>query len=443
MKYSVSELNRKINSYIDNEEFQDITVFGEISEIKYYPTKGHCYFSIKDNDALIKCVAFGVSKYIKFPLDLKNGDKIELKGDLTFYEKGGTVQIRVKSLEKENEMGDLLKKLEALKEEFYKKGYFDKEIKKEIPYFLNKIGIVTAINSAALQDMIKTKNNRNPNVDFYVYNAKVQGIGSSLEIAKGIEELNKIEEIQVIIIGRGGGSKEDLFAFNEREVIEAIHLSKKPIISAVGHEIDFHLSDLAADLSVSTPTQAIEKLVIDKNLEISKLISRKTTLNKYANNSLLLNTMKLDNIKKSHTFESIKNIVEYKLQDLIIKESKLKSIITPIITDLNNDLIMYKNNLKNYLTKNILENKNMIYNIKEKLEYLSNENLNKKKVILNELSIKLSKYSTDDILNRGYSITLDSKGNIIKSVKGIRKNTDIITVLKDGKINSKINEVKR
>ena len=262
--YTVTEFNRMVKNYIDDiDDFQEFFIEGEISNITYYKS-GHLYFSIKDTKSQIKCAAFNY-KMKKIPEDLKEGDAIKLFGDVGFYEARGDFQVLARYIEKQNSLGALYAKLEKVKAKMQELGYFDEKYKKRLPQFPKNIGVVTALTGAALQDIIKTTRKRFDTINIYIYPAKVQGQGAEQEIIKGIETLNKIEEIDLIIAGRGGGSIEDLWAFNDEDVAMAFFNSKKPIISAVGHEIDFLLSDLTADKRAATPTQAIELAVPEKD----------------------------------------------------------------------------------------------------------------------------------------------------------------------------------
>jgi len=302
--YSVSEFNRMVKSYIDDiDDFQEFFIEGEISNITYYKS-GHLYFSIKDSKSQIKCAAFNY-KLKRIPEDLKEGDLIKLFGDVGFYEVKGEFQVLVRYIEKQNALGSLYAKLEKVKEKLAELGYFDEEHKKDLPRFPKNIGVVTALTGAALQDIIKTTRKRFNSINIYIYPAKVQGIGAEQEIIKGIETLNKIEEIDFIIAGRGGGSIEDLWAFNEEEVAMAFFNSKKPIISAVGHEIDFLLSDLTADKRAATPTQAIELSVPEKE----NLIIKETRKDLLKNTLVLIapNTQK-DTLKSSKELKNVGKI---------------------------------------------------------------------------------------------------------------------------------------
>ncbi|MDR3258582.1 MAG: exodeoxyribonuclease VII large subunit, partial [Fusobacteriaceae bacterium] len=261
--YTVSEFNRKVKNYLeDNEELKNFFIEGEMSNVVYYKS-GHLYFNIKDEKSQLKCAAFNY-KLKRIPEDLKEGDAVKIFADVGFYENRGDFQLLARHIEKKNALGELFVRLEKLKKEMLEKGYFNPEYKKSLPKYPKNIGVVTAITGAAVQDIIKTIKKRDNSINIYIYPAKVQGQGAVDEIVAGIKRLDQIEEIDIIIAGRGGGSIEDLWAFNEREVVMAFFNCKKPIISAVGHEIDFLLSDMVADVRAATPTQAVEICVPER-----------------------------------------------------------------------------------------------------------------------------------------------------------------------------------
>lgn len=392
--YTVYEFNQMVKNYIDDiDDFQEFYIEGEISNITYYKS-GHLYFSIKDSKAQIKCVAFNY-KLKKIPEDLKEGDLVKLFGDVGFYEARGDFQVLARFIEKRNTLGDLYAKLEKIKEKMSNEGYFDEEHKKSLPKFPKNIGVVTAITGAALYDIIKTTKKRFKSINIYIYPAKVQGVGAKEEIVKGIETLNKIDEIDLIIAGRGGGSIEDLWAFNEEEVAMAFFNSKKPIISAVGHEIDFLLSDLTADARAATPTQAIEMAVPDKNNILLELASKKKYLENILNN-------KLAEMKKSLVFRA---------DNYYLKK------FPNIINNFNEILVDKEKNLKNIM-ENLLENKKNI--LDNKIDKL---------IVLNPIQT----------LKRGYSIST-FKNKQIKDIKDIELNDELITTLENGKIISVVKE---
>jgi exodeoxyribonuclease VII large subunit len=252
--FSVSDLTSQIKAALED-QFSDIDVIGEISNFKAH-ISGHWYFTLKDANAQISCTMWkGVNNYVFFtPQD---GMKIIIKGKVTVYPPRGNYQIDVRSM-KPAGVGELQAAFERLKHKLAAEGLFDEQNKMPIPKFPKKIGIVTAINGAAFQDMKNIAARRYPLAELVISSCRVQGEGSAGEIAASIKMLNHQNDIDVIIVGRGGGSLEDLWAFNEEVVARAIFESKIPIISAVGHEIDFTISDFVADLRAPTPSAAIE-----------------------------------------------------------------------------------------------------------------------------------------------------------------------------------------
>lgn len=258
---TVSELTKEIKQTLE-EKFNQVSVEGEISNFKAH-ISGHWYFSLKDANASISCAMWkGFNNYVFFtPQD---GMKVIVNGKITVYPPRGNYQIDVRSM-KPAGVGELQAAFEALKQKLSDEGLFNEEFKKPIPTFPQKIGIVTAIDGAAFKDMISVAKRRFPLVELVVAPTRVQGAGAAEMIVKGIELLNKHKEIDIIIVGRGGGSIEDLWAFNEEIVARAIFTSEIPIISGIGHEIDFTIADFVADLRAPTPSAAMELATPDKN----------------------------------------------------------------------------------------------------------------------------------------------------------------------------------
>ncbi|NJD21418.1 MAG: exodeoxyribonuclease VII large subunit [Melioribacter sp.] len=251
---SVSEITGLIKQTLE-ENFSEVNVIGEISNFKAH-VSGHWYFTLKDANAQVSCTMWrGINNYVFFtPQD---GMKIIITGKITVYPPRGSYQIDVRSM-KPAGVGELQAAFEKLKQKLSAEGLFDEQFKKPIPKFPQKIGIVTAIDGAAFQDMKSIALRRYPLVELVIASSKVQGEGAASEIAENIKLLNKQDDIDVIIVGRGGGSLEDLWAFNEEIVARTIFDSQIPIISAVGHEIDFTISDFVADLRAATPSAAME-----------------------------------------------------------------------------------------------------------------------------------------------------------------------------------------
>ena len=393
--YTVSEFNRKVKDYLEeNSDLREFFLEGELSGVTYYKS-GHLYFNLKDRDAQIKCVAFKY-KFKRIAEDLKDGDSVKLFRDVGFYENRGDFQILVRHIEKKNQLGELFIRLEQLKKELGEAGYFDLKHKKPLPKYPKNIGVVTAYTGAAIQDIIKTIKKRDNTINIYAYPAKVQGVGAEAEIIKGIKTLNKIEEIDLIIAGRGGGSIEDLWAFNDKDVALAFFNSKKPIISAVGHEIDNLLSDLTADARAATPTQAVELSVPERVKVLETLDDRKRYLNSVIRNQIEILKKELEKRENSYSIKNFSRELENKNQELVEREERLKRAIQYQL-----------NEIKNSLDRRV-----------------------HKVITLNPL----------ETLKRGYSV-VTKDNEIIKSVKNIKIEDEIAIKVTDGIIKGRVKEI--
>lgn len=352
--YTVSQLNKKVKNYLDeNYELREFFLEGELSGVTYYKS-GHLYFNIKDKDAQVKCAAFSY-KFKKIPEDLKDGDQIRLFGDVGFYEARGDFQILVRHIQKQDKLGQMFANLEKIKKEMEKAGYFDMDKKKPLPRYPKNIGVVTAITGAAIQDIIKTTKKRDNRINIYIYPAKVQGVGAKEEIVKGIEVLNKIPEIDMIIAGRGGGSIEDLWAFNEKETAMAFYKSKKPIISAVGHEVDFLLTDLVADVRAATPTQAIELSVPEKDKSKEEINGKVKYLNSILLGYIEKRKKELERRKNNYYIRNFIKMIEERNQLLVDREKTVKSLMVLNLTNTKNEFDKRIHKLVNLNPMKILE----------------------------------------------------------------------------------------
>jgi len=261
--YTVSQLSSSIKIVLED-SFRNIWVEGEISNFK--AVAGHFYFTLKDDKSELKCVFFKSSNE-KIKFEMKDGMRVLCCGKISIYEQRGVYQLYVAKIEPKG-VGELQLAFEQLKEKLFKEGLFDETHKKPIPLLPERIGIVTSITGAAIRDILHVLNKRFSNVEVVINPVKVQGDGAKEEIAFAIEEFNRLGKVDVMIVGRGGGSLEDLWAFNEEIVARAIYNSKIPVISAVGHEIDWTISDFAADMRAPTPSVAAE-IVIAKKSELA------------------------------------------------------------------------------------------------------------------------------------------------------------------------------
>ncbi len=382
---TVSEVNNYLKRIIDNDFIlNNLSVKGEISNLKYH-SSGHIYFSLKDEGGKINCVMFR-SKAIMLKLTLEEGMGVVIGGRASIYSQNGSVQLYCDTIEQEGR-GELYIKFERLKEKLSKEGYFDEELKKEIPKLPSRVGIVTSPTGAAIRDIINVSRRRNSLVDLVLYPAKVQGIGAYMEVIQGIKYFNRTKSVDVIIIGRGGGSIEELWNFNEEELAKAIFKSKIPIISAVGHEVDFTISDFVSDVRAATPSQGAE-IAVPLQSDIKDTIE-------YMNNrmgSIIANKLQLEKNK----VDSLSRIL------------KLNSPMSRIV---NNYMIIEK--LKERLNSNIV---NKINIEKEKLSGLNN---------------LLMAQNPCNLLNKGYAIIEDESG-VINTVKRMSEEKEINVFLADG-----------
>lgn len=296
---TISELTRRIRNSLEN-EFFNIWVVGEISNFKK-PTSGHVYLTLKDADSQIQVVMFkSVATGVKF--ELRDGMEVLAFGSVTVYELRGQYQLVIENIEPKG-IGALQLAFLQLKERLEKEGLFDPARKKPLPLLPKKIAIVTSLTGAAIRDILKVINKRFAKVEIIIYPVKVQGEGAALEIAQAINDLNTIPAIDVMIVGRGGGSLEDLWAFNEEVVARSIYASKIPVISAVGHEIDVTISDLVADKRALTPTEAGE-LVVPRYDQLKDSLEKiKARLVQSLYNKILVIRSHLLRIKNSYSFK--------------------------------------------------------------------------------------------------------------------------------------------
>lgn len=274
---TVSEVTKYIKLLFDRERvLRGILISGEVSNFKRYPS-GHCYFTLKDAQASLKCVMFKSSAdRLKFKPE--NGMKVVVSGSISIYERDGVYQLYANNMVPEG-IGELAAAYEQLKAKLEAEGLFAPERKKALPPYPKTIGIVTSSAGAVLRDIFNVSKRRDPSIRLVLYPVKVQGDGSAEQIAQGIEFFNTRYPVDVLIVGRGGGSKEDLWSFNEEIVVRAVAASEIPIISAVGHETDFSLSDFAADVRAATPSQAAELAVPDTTVLVRRIEELTARLN--------------------------------------------------------------------------------------------------------------------------------------------------------------------
>ncbi len=385
---TVSDLTNYIKKVIDNDFIlNNLSVKGEISNLKFH-SSGHIYFSLKDNNSKVNCVMFK-SKASLLNIDLEDGMEVMVKGRASIYTATGSFQLYCDDIKKEGQ-GELFIKFEALKEKLSKSGYFDEKYKKNIPMYAKRIGVVTSSTGAVIRDIINVTKRRNSLVDIILYPAKVQGDGAYKEIIAGIEYFNKKKNIDLIIVGRGGGSIEELWNFNEEELAKVIFNSKLPIISAVGHEVDFTISDFVSDIRAATPSQAAEiavPLLSDINTRIYE-------------------------ISKSLDYE-----IQKKLKDC---KSRLES----------NERILKLHSPMSKIVNSYLE----IDKLKDRLYFAIDIKIKREKQKIESLNNLLSANNPIKVLNKGYAIIEDENNNIIKEISQLNEEKEISVSLSDGNI---------
>lgn len=427
---SISDINRIIKFTIDNNEsLRSVYIKGEISNLKFH-SRGHLYFSLKDENSKINAVMFNYNRYLNFVP--KDGDSVLVHGKVSVYEATGSYQIYVDDMLQDG-LGNLYQLFEELKKKLSSEGLFNTEHKKKINRLPRKIGVITAPTGAAVRDVISTINKRYPLVEIYVFPTLVQGEDASKNIVRMIELANTYP-LDTIILGRGGGSIEDLWAFNEEIVARAIFKSKIPIISGVGHEIDFTISDFVADLRAPTPTGAAILATSDKE-DILKYL--KTTKER-VNNAILNRLYSYNELIKKYKSNYILNN-PMRLYD--IKEQKLDILYDRINTNIRIKLDNSYKIIDKYKSNYILNNPRVLYENKfDKLSSLSADiNSSIKRIIenngkrLDTLKIKLELLNPKNVLDKGYSI-LYKDGKIIKNTKDIVLDDNLNVILSDGNI---------
>lgn len=310
---TVTQLNEYIKSLMNVDPLlRGLSLRGEISNFKRH-SSGHLYFSLKDAQSVIRCVMF---RQNTFSLDFspRDGMQVILRGYVSVYTRDGQMQFYCEGMQADG-IGVLYQQFERNKARFTQEGLFDSAHKKPLPVLTRRIGVVTSPTGAVIRDIIRVAHRRNPSVDILLYPCKVQGEGAAADICKGIRELNR-QAVDVIIIGRGGGSLEDLWAFNEEEVVRAVYASKLPIISAVGHETDFALSDFAADARASTPSNAAELAVMDLRDAMQHLDDLSGSLHAAVLHALELKSRQLQSLRQRAALRNISQIFDNRMQKL-------------------------------------------------------------------------------------------------------------------------------
>ncbi len=387
--FTVSEINKYVKGIIDSDILlSNILLKGEVSNLKKHYSN-HMYFNLKDENSSINVVIFK-SFLNNIPFEIENGQNIILLGSITLYEQTGNYQLIAENAEPVGK-GAFQLAFEQLKDKLSKEGYFDKELKKDIPLYPKTIGIVTSSTGAVIHDFINIVTRRNKTVKIILAQSKVQGVGASKSIKEAIENLNSYG-VDLIVVARGGGSIEDLWPYNDEVTIKAIYNSKIPVISAIGHETDFTLADFVADLRASTPSEAAE-LSVQKLYDLQLYLETKLNyLNNHLNNRI--------NFERDNLYSNYKTIGKFEINE-------------------SNKLIEKLNRLN--------------FSIEKKLAYEQNK--------YSSFVDKLNLNNPINILNKGFSIT-EYKNKRLLSIKNVNTYDNIKVILKDGEIEANILKVR-
>ena len=385
---TVSEVNNYIKKILDNDFIlNNLLVRGEVSNLKYH-SSGHIYFSLKDSVSKINCVMFK-SNSINLDFKLEDGMQVIASARCSIYQGTGALQLYIDKLEQEG-LGELHFKFEKLKKKLEEEGYFDFEYKKPIPKMPRRIGVVTSETGAVIRDIINVTKRRSSLVDIVLYPALVQGEGAYKTIIEGIKYFNDKKIVDTIIIGRGGGSLEELWNFNEEDLAKEIFKSKIPIISAVGHEVDFTISDFVSDFRASTPSQAAE-IAVPLESDIRNII-------KDCENKIYKLTLDALNYEKERV-NNYKKILNLNSPEVILSNSYIE-----------------------------------IDRLKDKMRNILLNKIEKEKIKLKSLNDLLEAHNPLNVLKKGFAIVEDKDNNVISSKKELEDIDEINIIFSDGKI---------
>ncbi len=417
--YSVGQLTGEIKSLIRSCFGQDgIWVKGELSNFRGRNQSGHMYFSLKDDRAVLGCVFFRGSNR-NLTIDLKEGQEVLAFGRIDLYEPHGKYQMVVEEI-RPGGVGELYLKFEQLKKKLEAEGLFDPEKKKSIPEFPEKIGLVTSSTGAVIRDIIHVTRRRFPHVQFYLVPVRVQGDGAAGEIAKAIENFNRFEpKMDCLIVGRGGGSIEDLWAFNEEDVARAIFASHIPVISAVGHQTDTTIADFVADVRAATPSQAAEIAVPDGEVMQKRAQHLMRQVLQNLSQSKNMARQRLDALKRSAPLRDPRTLIHTRTQRVDLATERMSTYVKRKQTE---SLERWRRSL-------------------DKLKIFLPKFLGPRKAAFQKAASNLDLLSPLAILSRGYSVVRNGKGEILKTVRNVKVKEDVNVRLHEGEMLCQIKKI--
>ena len=434
---SVTALTRYIKTIFDRDRhLQDVWIRGEISNFKKH-SRGHMYLTLKDKQSRITAVMFaGDNRRLNFTPE--DGMKVLVRGEISVYEPYGQYQIYIKEMQQDG-IGNLYLAFEQLKKKLDKEGLFDPTIKKSLPPYPKRIGVITSPTGAAIRDIFTTIKRRYPIADIVVFPVSVQGEYAAPSIVRAIDLANAKKNVDVLIVGRGGGSIEELWAFNEESVARSIYASVLPVISAVGHETDFTIADFVADLRAATPTAAGE-LVVPHILELEeKLHERDRRLHHIMKRRLETESERLNNLKNSYAFKYPMQLIRQKEQDLDRAFERMQQQSRRVIQQWRQKAehatrLIYKHHPQEQLKQ--ASKDRMALN--QRMDRAFKQHYDKTSAKLQNLISQLNVLSPLNIMERGYSLTYNEKKELVKSVKAINPGERLSVRMKDGTVDCQV-----
>ncbi|MCE3021633.1 exodeoxyribonuclease VII large subunit [Staphylococcus pasteuri] len=436
---TVSTLTKYIKYKFDQDpHLQSVLIKGELSNFKKH-SSGHLYFNVKDKESVISAMMFKGSAS-KLNFEPKEGDEVLLEARVSVYERRGNYQIYVNKMQLDG-IGNLYQKLEELKKKLSKEGYFDNSNKKSIPKFPKKIAVLTASTGAAIRDIHSTINSRYPLVEQVQISTLVQGQQAKEDIIEKIKYADSLD-VDTIIVGRGGGSIEDLWNFNEEEVVKAIFECETPIISAVGHETDFTLSDFVADVRAATPTQAAVMATPDQYELLQQIKQYQFTLTRHIKQYVEQQKKHLEHLSSYYKFKQPSLLYDQQIQKRDDLEKQLKQKLTIKLEQQQHQLNLLKQRFNpKHLQTSIIRNQQQNDQFKSRLSQKMNYDLTQYKKELKSKLEQLNQLSPTNTMLRGYAI-VNKDDNVITSTKDMSENDDIVLTMKDGQVDAIVKKVR-
>jgi len=440
--WSVTDLTRRVRDLLEM-EFGEVWVEGEITNYRRQAS-GHQYFGLKDEDAQLSCVLFRGNLRGAKGVEMRDGAQVRIFGNLTVYAARGQYQMVVRNVQPRGQ-GALQARFEALKAKLQAEGLFDPERKRALPRFPRRVGLVTSPTGAAVRDFLRTLSSRFP-TEVILRPVRVQGRGAAAEIARAIEAFDDPERpefsVDLVVLVRGGGSLEDLWEFNEETVARAIAASRIPVVSGVGHEVDFTIADFVADVRAATPTAAAAVILPEREELERHLAQHLRRLNRDASSALALLQSRLERLAQAGVFREPVRSIENGRLAVDRQLERLSAASERRIEVLRSELLERRGRLRVLHPEVRLEvSRQNLLRARERLLDAADVQVDRRRQRLDRLAVALKAYSPQSTLSRGYSITLDARGNLVDTAATLKPGQQVTTVLHDGKVRSTVDEV--